>query len=136
MTKLWTFRWQEDMNRTDTWRPASSQQTKHGHLFWAGRFVSVSRCFLAVRGSGLRSTLSSGRRTAGGRCRPASAPRSAAPAGWHRTRRRPATGCPPAGSCHAPRRPSGPSASADCAPAAGEPSPSTPATRHKVNFIS
>lgn len=73
-----------------------------------------------------RSRLSACRRTAVGGCRPEWAPRSAWPACWHRTRRRPATGCPPAGFGREPRTPAGPSASDDCAPAAGEPSPSTP----------
>lgn len=53
-------------------------------------------------------------------------PHTAWPAHWHRTRRRPSTGCPPGGFGPVPQKPAIPSASVGCVPIACAESPWTP----------
>lgn len=67
-------------------------------------------------------------RTGASACRSEWRRRPTWPAGWRRTRRRPATGCPPGGSGPWPRRPAGPPGTGGSSPSSGAPGPSAPGT--------
>lgn len=67
-------------------------------------------------------------RTGASACRSELRRRPTWPAGWRRTRRRPATGCPPGGSGPWPRRPAGPPGTGGSSPSSGAPGPSAPGT--------